>query len=325
MAREDQLVVRAAAGDSAAFDALVEACRPWLFGLCFRLVHDRDTADDLVQETLMAAFRGICQLRDPSSFRPWLGRIAVNTCRMHLRRVSAAGETVALSDAIAAPHSDPCDSTPAVGEALARVDSASRRVLILLYADGLSYAEVAETLSLSIPAAKSRLHRARERLRKEMMTMMTPEEKGRLGVSAEAPWALRTVLLVEPDDELRAPLQEAIAAAGYEVVALPTGEAALEAVKAKRGQMLILDTRCVEPNWVEALTLLQGDAWARENVPVAVLIDRSERDVLLAWQAGVAVCLTRPFHIDELVEYVCRMARLWPEELRPGPTEPASG
>ena len=318
MALGNELIVQAAAGDRAAFDMLAEACRPWLFGLCFRLVHDRDTAEDLVQETLVAAFRGLSQLREPASFRPWLGRIAVNACRMHLRRVSAARETAGLAEEPAGPEPASCDAPPAVADALAKIDSVSRRVLILLYADGLSYAEVAETLSLSVSATKSRLHRARERLRKEMLMMVTPEEKIRLGVSPEAPWALRTVLLVEPEDELRTALRDAIAAAGYEVVVLPTGEAALEAARAKRGQLLILDKHCVEPNWVEVLTLLQGDAWARENLPIGVLIDGDERDVFLAWQAGAVVCLTRPFDVDELVGYVNRMERLWPEELRPG-------
>jgi RNA polymerase sigma-70 factor (ECF subfamily) len=298
---------------------LAEGCRPWLFGLCFRLVRDREAADDLVQETLLAAFRSLSQLREPASFRPWLSRIAVNACRMHLRRLVSAPETTAPAEVPCQPEHVPWEAPPAVADGLARIGSADRRALRLLYGDGLSYAEMAEVLSLSVSATKSRLHRARERLRKEMLTMMTPQEQIRLGVISETPWTLRTVLLVEPDPGLCGALRDAIAAAGYEVVALPTGEAALDAARERRGQMLILDKRCLEPNWMEVLTLLQGDAWARENLPIAVLVDRNDRDVFLAWHAGAAVCLTRPFDVSELVEYVRRMERLWPDELRPGP------
>jgi len=145
--------------------------------------------------------------------------------------------------------------------------------------------------------------------------MMTEDEKARLGIAEEEPWTLRAVLLVEPDEPIREALRGGLTAAGYEVVVLPTGEAALDAVETRRAQMLILDKHCGEPHWVEVLTLVQADAWSRENVPVCVLIDPgSRRDVTLAWQAGAALCLTHPFPADELVGFVQRLARLWPQE-----------
>jgi len=89
----------------------------------------------------------------------------------------------------------------------------------------------------------------------------------------------------------------------------------LEAIGERRGQMLILDKHCGEPHSVEVLTLVQADAWSRENVPICVLIDpENQRDVTLAWQAGAALCLTHPFPTDELVGFVQRLARLWPQE-----------
>lgn len=318
MGSEAELVMRAATGDREAFDAVTEPCRPWLFGICFRLVRDREAAEDLVQEALMVAFRCLPQLREPSSFRPWLSRIAFNTCRMHLRRLSALPESAPLPEAATPPVQTAWEPPSGLNGALAHVDPASRRLLMLFYSEGLSHAELAEALSLSVAGVKSRLHRARERLRREMLEMMTPEERARLGAPAGEPWSLRTVLLVEPDDGLRAALRDAIAAAGYEVVLLPTGEAALESVAQRRGQMVVLDKHCVEPNWVEVLTLLQADAWARENVPVGVLVDGgNRRDITLAWHAGAALCLTRPPDVDELVKFIRKIERLWPEELRP--------
>jgi len=262
------------------------------------------------------ALRGIAQLRDPERFRAWLSRIAVNACRMHLRRVWSAAASAIESEHVGLPADT--KSYPPLGleEALVRLDPMHRRMLTLFYGEGLSHAEVGEALSLSPAAVKSRLHRARERLRKEMLKMMSPEQKARLDIREEAPWALRTVLLVEPEESVRESLREGLTAAGYEVVLLGTGEAALQAAAEHRGQMLILDKHCGEPNWVEALTLLQADAWARDNLPVAALVDRDERDVFLAWQAGAVICLTRPPSTKEVVKYVKGIEKAWAEGWR---------
>jgi len=322
------LVQRAKEGDREAFDGLAESCRPWLFGLCYRLVRDRTTAEDLVQETLLRALRDLAQLRDPDRFRPWLARIAVNACRMELRRLLARPEQllhVEQSRASAqANEESPFGSAQSgpfgVDEALAQLNRRDRRLLLLFYGDGLSQAEIGEALALSAAAVKSRLHRARERLRKEMLAMMSDEEKARLGVTEEAPWALRTILLVEPDRDVQESLRKGLEEAGYEVVVLPTGEAALAAIRDHRGQMLILDKHCGEPNWVEVLTLVQVDAWSRENVPVCALVDpdpgesdvRHRREILLAWQAGATLCLTRPPKTEELVGFVKHLEETWP-------------
>ena len=313
MVNDSRLAALAKTGDATAFDALAQRARPWLYGLCFHLLRDAEAADDLVQETLIAAFRSIGQLREPAQFRGWLTRIAVNVCRMHLRRL--AGQPATVTALPEQPLTGPDGAPPslAASEALAQMDPATRRILALFYSEGLSHAELGEVLALSTAAVKSRLHRARERLRREMLKTMTPKEKAKVALDQEPGWALRTVLLVEPDDTIREGLRGKLSAAGYAVVVLPTGEAALEAAKEHRGDMLILDKHCIEPNWVEVLTLLQVEEWSRDHLPTAVLVDDSQRDRLLAWQAGAFVCLTRPPDPAELVEYVQRIGRVWPD------------
>jgi RNA polymerase sigma-70 factor (ECF subfamily) len=320
MADEAELVERAKQGDREAFGQLAEACRPWLYGLCYRLLGDGGAAEDLVQESFLRAFRDLGQLRSPERFRGWLTRIAVNACRMELRRLLARREQLLHVEQFDAPGPESGDSAFAVEEALAQLDRGSRRMIQLFYGDELSQAEIADLLALSTAAVKSRLHRAREKLRKEMLAMMSDQEKARLGVAEKAPWALRTILVVEPEELLRQSLCDALSAAGYEVVVLPTGEAALAAVRERRGQMLLLDKHCVEPHWVEVLTLIQVDAWGRENVPVGVFVDggsEHQRDVLLAWQAGAFLCLTRPPAVEEVVRFVKQVEEKWREELRP--------
>lgn len=309
--QDDVLVRRAVAGDEEAFGDLAERCRPWLYGICFRLVGDGATADDLVQETLVRALRDLTQLREENRFRPWLARVAVNVCRMHLRRVLGAPQALVPESAAGAAEQRNSleDET---SEALLALDRRDRRLLALFYGEGLSHRELAEVLSLSASAVKSRLHRSRERLRKEMLAIMSEEERERLGVADDSEWKLRTILLVEPEEELRGALLAGLREAGYEVKMLPTGEAALQAIERREGQFLILDKHCVEPHWTDVLALVQVDEWSRKNVPVGVLIDPdTRRDLLLAWQCGAQFCLTRPPDIGEVVEMVRRIAEAW--------------
>ena len=316
MREERELVTAAAAGDREAFGTLSEGSRPWLRGLCLRLVHDPVAAEDLVQETLLLALRDLGQLRDFGSFRGWLSRIATNCCRAHLRRLLSAPEQ-ALEDEPAEP-APPSEPPLRVDQALARLSPDSRRLLHLFYGEGLSHGEAGLVLSVSAPAVKSRLHRARVVLRKEMLAMLTDEERTRLGVSDDVPWELRTALLVEPEASLREPLTHALESAGYEVISLPTGEAAISAVRERRGHCLLLDKHCVEPHWLEVMALVRADPWGARNVPICVFIDwhpagsDSDRDVFLAWSAGAAICLTRPFRVQEVVHYVQQLRVEWP-------------
>jgi len=312
----DALVRLAVTGDKEAFGDLAERCRPWLYGICFRLVGDGATADDLVQETLVRALRDLTQLREESRFRHWLARVAVNVCRMHLRRVLGRPQEDALSE-----DQGPCRqarrSSEGPVDALLTLPASHRRLLALFYGEGLSHRELSEVLSLSASAVKSRLHRSRERLRKEMLAMMSEGERERLGVADDSEWKLRTILLVEPEEELRGALLAGLKEANYEVIMLPTGEAALEAIDRGEGQFLILDKQCVEPHWTEMLALVQLGAWSGKKVPVGVLVDPdSKRDVFLAWQCGAEFCLTRPPDIAEVVEMVRRVEQLWLEERR---------
>ena len=138
--------------------------------------------------------------------------------------------------------------------------------------------------------------------------MMSEQEKARVGAEGESEWRLRTVLLVEPEEQLRGVLLTALKGAGYDVLMLPTGEAALGAIERGEGQFLLLDKHCGEPHWTEALALVQLAAHRGKNVPVGVFVDpESQRDVFLAWQCGVDFCLTRPPDVAEVVDMVKRV------------------
>jgi RNA polymerase sigma-70 factor (ECF subfamily) len=304
----EALVNRARHGDADAFGELAEQFRPWLYGLCFRLVGDSVTAEDLVQETLLLGMRDLPKLREAARFRSWLTRVAVNVCRMHLRREMSRPQAEPLEDHQGATG-PPCETDVRIGDLLAALSPRDRRLVALCYGEGLTHRELAEVFSLSTSAVKSRLHRSRERLRKEMLASMSEQERERVGAAEAGEWHLRTVLVVEPEEELRGALLAGLKEAGYKVLMLPTGEAALEAIERGKGQFLLLDKHCGEPHWTEALALVQLAAHSGKNVPVGVFVDPgTERDVFLAWQCGVDFCLTRPPDVAEVVEMVRRVA-----------------
>ncbi len=164
---EVRLVRRAVSGDQEACDGLVRACRPWLVGYCRRLCGDEEGAQDLAQETFCRAWASLSGLHDPAAFRAWLARIALNAHRSHDRRHSA-GELPYAPERLAALCPEAWPERHGLAEALARLEEPDRRLLLLVHGEGYSYTEAAQRLAISPQAARSRLHRARERARREL-------------------------------------------------------------------------------------------------------------------------------------------------------------
>jgi RNA polymerase sigma factor (sigma-70 family) len=80
------LVERAMSGDEAAFDALVERFGTSLYSMARRILRDPLIAEDATQQALLAAWRGLPQLRDPDDFEAWTYRLVVNACHAEARR-----------------------------------------------------------------------------------------------------------------------------------------------------------------------------------------------------------------------------------------------
>jgi RNA polymerase sigma-70 factor (ECF subfamily) len=141
-----------------------------IYGLSFAIVGDEADARDATQETFIAAWRRIRELRDPDRFDAWLQRIAVNSARMTLRargrrrvREIPAGDVSAL--AVASDRGAPESSdTDALGAALDRITTDQRTILVLHHLEGHGVAELAEILGIPVGTVKSRLHTARRAL-----------------------------------------------------------------------------------------------------------------------------------------------------------------
>jgi RNA polymerase sigma-70 factor (ECF subfamily) len=134
-----------------------------------RLVSDRETAEDLCQETFIKALRG-WESRDPTaSVVAWLYRIATNTAYDHLRRQRRIRFTPLVDtdepNADGMPLESHLDEREPVLRALAQLPAMYRLPLVLHSYEGRSTQEIADTLGVSNSAVKTRLFRARERFR----------------------------------------------------------------------------------------------------------------------------------------------------------------
>jgi len=170
MERSDgQLVQRTRGGDREAFGALVDRYRDMAYGLGYHLTGEFEAARDLAQEAFVQAYVRLGQLREPEKFAGWLRRIVVNVHRMQQRRREVT--TVALDDQAAAPQRPPSEIEVVVRDALSKLREPERLALTLHYINGYSHAEIGGFLGVRPETVKTRLARARQRLREEMIHM----------------------------------------------------------------------------------------------------------------------------------------------------------
>jgi RNA polymerase sigma factor (sigma-70 family) len=162
------LVERAGRGDHDAFAALATAASARLDAAARLILRDRELARDAVQNTLVRAWRDLPGLRDPDRFDAWLHRLLVNSCLDEARRRRRWPIEVDILP-IDIPTADEAQSLAdrdLVERALRRLDPPHRALVILHYFLGYPLPDAAQLLGISLPAAKSRLHRAMTGLRR---------------------------------------------------------------------------------------------------------------------------------------------------------------
>jgi len=156
---DESLLAAARSGDAAALNALVAMHRGGVYRFGLRVCPTTEAAEDAVQETLFVVTRSLPSFRgSASSLASWMFTIVRRKCLRERRA------TLPLVHDRACETVDP-ESALALSEALARLDETDREVIMLRDIEELTAPEAAERLSISVDALKSRLHRARARLR----------------------------------------------------------------------------------------------------------------------------------------------------------------
>lgn len=173
------------AGDSVACAQCVEIHSGGLYRVALRMMHDPQEAEDVLQETLLNAFKGISHFDGRSSLKTWLYRIAYNTALMKLRgarpqRVSVEDTLEAEEEGIVLPEAlhDWCclperdfetsDAREQLEIAIRSLPESLRIVFVMRELEGLSTIETANALGVSEQVVKVRLHRARLALRERL-------------------------------------------------------------------------------------------------------------------------------------------------------------
>jgi len=177
---QDNRIERAQAGDLAAFNELVIEYQSLVCNLCLRMLGQQQAAEDAAQEAFINAWRNIGSFRG-DSFRAWLLRIAANLCRDELRR-RVRRPSSSLDTALEAGMPDPLDDDPLPEEsalnaelrvsleaALGELPEEQRTAIVLCDIEGLDYAEIAVAMNTSLGTVKSRIARARMRMREVML------------------------------------------------------------------------------------------------------------------------------------------------------------
>jgi RNA polymerase sigma-70 factor (ECF subfamily) len=181
---DQQVVLLARGGREAAYRELVRRYERPVFALVFRMVRDRELAEDLSQETFVKALNAIESYRPEFKFSSWIFKIANNAAIDHLRRReldtlsldgSPHAETPEAVQATAlqvgARQESPLDAVEAkelgatIEAAIGRLRPEYRSCILLRHVEGRAYEEIAEILDLPLGTVKTYIHRARNELR----------------------------------------------------------------------------------------------------------------------------------------------------------------
>ncbi|MBD3348156.1 MAG: sigma-70 family RNA polymerase sigma factor [Candidatus Eisenbacteria bacterium] len=180
---DSELVSLAKAGDGDAFGELVSRHESKVYGLCIKMLGNPEDAEDCLQEVFIKAFEALPDFREEARFSTWLYRIAYNACLMRIRKRKL--DTVPLdkpvqigeekmqrdvADWTTDPRADVMNDelNEMLRKHINELQPDNRIVFVLRDIHGLSTDDTANVLGLSVPAVKSRLHRARLFLRERL-------------------------------------------------------------------------------------------------------------------------------------------------------------
>lgn len=185
---ERRLIERALAGDNGAFRQLVERYEGVVFNIAYRMLGDREEARDVAQEAFWRAYRGLGGFDVSRPLAPWLYRIVTN---LSLNRIQRGPPPAIRLDApppgqrdeatplqVAHPSAGPAErlvqaeAQVQIRQAILALTPADRAVIELRHFQGLTYDEMASVLDTSLSSVKSRLFRARRKLRDQLASLM---------------------------------------------------------------------------------------------------------------------------------------------------------
>ena len=173
---EQKLIQRASGGDPAAFNRLMAQHEKKMYAVALRMFGNREDAQDCLQEAMLRVYRAIGSFKGQSSFSTWLYRITMNTCLDELRRKKNKQSTSldnlleqgwSPSDDEGTPekHAVRAELRRELNRAIQELPEDMRSAVVLRDIQGFAYDEIADALGVNVGTIKSRISRAREKLR----------------------------------------------------------------------------------------------------------------------------------------------------------------
>jgi RNA polymerase sigma-70 factor (ECF subfamily) len=182
---ENELINKAKQGDKSALSTLVRQYEQTVYNFSFKICRDRDKAENTMQETFLSMVKGLPKFDGNSKLSTWLYRIVSNHCLMQARYnkkyqfVDVETEDSLFDDSfipdtsrMPARNLETAELRQLLDDSIAKLEPEYRIVFLLRDVEQLSTEETAEITNLSVPAVKSRLHRARAFLRNELSKVL---------------------------------------------------------------------------------------------------------------------------------------------------------
>ncbi|PFA68693.1 RNA polymerase sigma factor SigW [Bacillus sp. AFS015802] len=173
-------------GDQNAFAELVELYKDKVFQICYRMLGNRHEAEDIAQEAFIRAYVNIETFNQKRKFSTWLFRIATNLCIDRIRKKKpdyfldaevAGTEGLTMYSQVAADVQLPEDEVEnmelqeTIHKEISKLPEKYRSVIVLKYIEELPLQEISEILDLPLGTVKTRVHRGREALRKQLRSL----------------------------------------------------------------------------------------------------------------------------------------------------------
>jgi RNA polymerase sigma-70 factor (ECF subfamily) len=182
IADDARLVARSLKQDHEAFGQLIDRHAPAIVNLAYRMVGNRAEAEDLAQETFIAAFKALSTFRADSKFSTWLYRIAANKCKdwLRVKRPGQGHHDVDVGEALDSHVFE--ERTPErllsqqqvaqeLEQAIQRLPPLYREAFVLKHVEGMSYEEMKEILGVNNDTLKMRVYKGRLQLSRELAAL----------------------------------------------------------------------------------------------------------------------------------------------------------
>lgn len=182
-ASDIEIVNKCLAGDINAFEVLIERYKKAVFNTAYRMMGNREEAEDISQEAFIRMFNSLSRYNPEYKFMTWALKVTTNLCLDSLRKRKA--ETVPIDDGFEikdgkdTPEEEYIrkENQKLVQDAIMKLPEKYREFLILFHQRNLSYQEIMEVTGESLTIVKNRLYRARQMLKEELISREKEREK----------------------------------------------------------------------------------------------------------------------------------------------------